>query len=94
MCSSANTGPDDCEITTSNENFYIRVLAYDALSSVILTINGRNVANVSKVSEPEVTTELSTTVSPSLTETIRKLIYFIYILYTLHGKPAACPAPV
>ena len=47
-----------------------------------------------EITTPETTTPETTTSSPSLTETIRKLIYFIYILYTLYGKPAACPALV
>ena len=49
MCSSARAGPDNCTITTNNETLYIEVLAYDALNSVILTINGRNVAKVSEI---------------------------------------------
>ena len=57
LCSSTNTGPDSCTITTNNESLYIQVLAYNALNSVILTIKGRNFANVSKVMEPEMTTE-------------------------------------
>ena len=78
LCSSARTGPDSCTITTNNESFYIQVLAYNALNSVILTIKGRNVANVSKVMEPEMTTEI-TTASPFHTETIRKLFNSIYL---------------
>ena len=57
MCSSARAGPDNCTITTNNETLYIEVLAYDALNSVILTIKGRNVAKVSEIMEPEMTTK-------------------------------------
>ena len=76
LCSSTNTGPDNCTITTSNESFYIQVFAFSALNRAILTIKGRNFANVSKIREPEMTTEM-TTVLPYRTETIGKFVFYI-----------------
>ena len=77
MCSSSKNSSDNCTFNTNNDTFYVRVLAFETLQSVTLEITAERTFSVSEVNEPETTTEI-TTASPSLTEIIRKLIYFTH----------------